>query len=279
MSAIGTYFKKIAAVFYKERVEYQPTFQGELNYQCGMILSYASFLMAFSWLAYIPVDMELYPHEPGIIILRIGLCVIGLTVFVLHWSNKYTQHSLLMLSISGAYFNIATGLITAFTKGDSVYIGGYLFVTTMTAVIPIRRRVALSMLLCSLSTFMTVGFIKGMSFTSIHERYSLNDLISAFVVSAIFVILMDRVRFQSWQNTRKIVEQREELEKAMANVKQLSGLLPICAHCKQIRNDGGYWQELDKYVGDHSLVEFSHSLCPQCVQKLYPELADEILNK
>ncbi len=278
MSAIRTYFKKIAIAFYKERVEYQPTFQGELNYQCSSILSYASFLMAFSWLAYIPVDMKLYPQEPGIIALRIGLCVIGFTIFVLHRTKKYPQYSLLMLTVGGAYFNIATGLITALTKGDSVYIGGYLFVTTMTAVIPIKRWFSLSMLLCSISTFMTVGFMKGMSFTSIHERYSLNDLIAAFVVTSVFVILMDRVRFQSWQNTRKIVEQREELEKAMANIKHLSGLLPICAHCKQIRDDRGYWQQLDKYVGEHSMVEFSHSLCPQCVQKLYPEIADELLN-
>ncbi len=234
--------------------------------------------MAFSWLAYIPVDMKLYPQEPGIIALRIGLCVIGFTIFVLHRTKKYPQYSLLMLTVGGAYFNIATGLITALTKGDSVYIGGYLFVTTMTAVIPIKRWFSLSMLLCSISTFMTVGFMKGMSFTSIHERYSLNDLIAAFVVTSVFVILMDRVRFQSWQNTRKIVEQREELEKAMANIKHLSGLLPICAHCKQIRDDRGYWQQLDKYVGEHSMVEFSHSLCPQCVQKLYPEIADELLN-
>ncbi len=279
MSAIRTYWKKIALDFSKQRIEYQPTFQGELNYQCSTILSYASFLMAFSWLAYIPVDMKLHPQEPGIIVLRIGLCFIGLTIFVLHRTKKYTQYSLLMLTISGAYFNIATGLITALTKGDPVYIGGYLFVTTMTAVIPIRRWVALSMLLCSFSTFMTVGLIKGMSFTSVREMYSLNDLIAAFVVTSIFVILMDRVRYQSWQYTRKIVEQREELEKAMASVKQLSGLLPICSHCKQIRDDGGYWQQLDKYVGDHSLVQFSHSLCPQCVTKLYPEMADEILNK
>jgi len=273
VSAIKAYLKKIARDFYKDRVEYQSTFQGELNYQCSTILSYASFLMAFSWLAYIPVDMKLHPQEPGIIALRIGLCVIGLTIFILHKTKKFTQYSLLMLTIGGAYFNIATGLITALTKG------GYLFVTTMTAVIPIRRLVALSMLLCSLSTFMIVGFMKGMSFVSVHERYSLNDLIATFVVSAIFVVLMDRVRYHSWQNTRKIVEQREELAKAMANVKQLSGLLPICSHCKQIRDDSGYWQQLEKYIGDHSTVEFSHSLCPQCVTKLYPEMAAEILNK
>jgi len=63
-----------------------------------------------------------------------------------------------------------------------------------------------------------------------------------------------------------------ELEKALSNVKQLSGLLPICAHCKKIRDDQGYWNQLESYIGDHSEAEFSHSICQECARKLYPDL-------
>ena len=213
--------KKIPFFFYEERDEYQATFQSELNYQCSRILPYASVLMAVSWIAYIPVDMKLHPDEPWIIVFRIGLSVVGLTVFALHSTKKYTQHSLLMLTLSGAYFDIATGMITALAKGDSVYIGGYLFVTTMTAVIPLKRRSALIILFCSLTTFLLVGFLKGMSFHSVREMYSLNDLISTFIVTSLFVILMNNVRVHNWLNTRKIVEQREQLTKDKIKIDKL----------------------------------------------------------
>lgn len=66
-----------------------------------------------------------------------------------------------------------------------------------------------------------------------------------------------------------------ELEDAMANLKLLRGFLPICSSCKKIRNDAGYWQQLEVYVRDHSEAEFSHGLCPGCLVRLYPEFAQD----
>ena len=63
----------------------------------------------------------------------------------------------------------------------------------------------------------------------------------------------------------------EELQAALGQVKILSGLLPICAHCKKIRDDEGYWQDVAIYIRDHSEAEFSHGLCPDCAQELFPE--------
>jgi PAS domain S-box-containing protein len=62
-----------------------------------------------------------------------------------------------------------------------------------------------------------------------------------------------------------------ELTDALQRVKTLSGLLPICAACKKIRDDGGYWQSVEVYIRDHSDAEFSHSICPECMAKQYPE--------
>jgi len=61
-----------------------------------------------------------------------------------------------------------------------------------------------------------------------------------------------------------------ELQEALANIKVLSGLLPICASCKRIRDDQGYWQQVEIYIRDHSEAEFSHGLCPDCARKLFP---------
>jgi DNA-binding response OmpR family regulator len=57
-----------------------------------------------------------------------------------------------------------------------------------------------------------------------------------------------------------------ELQVALANVRQLSGLLPICAYCKRVRDDKDYWQQIEQYVGDHSQAEFSHGICPECLE-------------
>ncbi len=63
-----------------------------------------------------------------------------------------------------------------------------------------------------------------------------------------------------------------ELQEALAKVKTLSGFLPICASCKKIRDDQGYWRQIEEYIRKHSEAEFSHSICPDCAKKLYPEL-------
>ena len=55
-----------------------------------------------------------------------------------------------------------------------------------------------------------------------------------------------------------------ELEEAMAHVKQLRGILPMCCYCKKIRNDGDYWQQVESYISAHTEVQFSHGICPTC---------------
>lgn len=74
---------------------------------------------------------------------------------------------------------------------------------------------------------------------------------------------------QARKEREKLIQQ---LQKALAKVKTLSGLLPICAGCKRIRDDGGYWNQIENYISDHSEAEFSHGMCPECQRKYYPEL-------
>ncbi|MDX9752382.1 MAG: DUF3365 domain-containing protein [bacterium] len=63
----------------------------------------------------------------------------------------------------------------------------------------------------------------------------------------------------------------KELREALAHVKQLSGLLPICSSCKKIRDDAGYWQQIEVYIRDHSNAEFTHSLCEECARRYFPD--------
>jgi len=74
---------------------------------------------------------------------------------------------------------------------------------------------------------------------------------------------------------REIETKNELLQKRLDEIKQLRGILPICANCKKIRNDKGYWEMIEKYIGEHSDAEFSHGLCPVCAKNLYPEYYSE----
>jgi hypothetical protein len=64
------------------------------------------------------------------------------------------------------------------------------------------------------------------------------------------------------------------LQEALANVKSLSGLLPICASCKKIRDDKGYWSQVESYIQKHSDATFTHGMCPECLKKWYPDLVE-----
>jgi PAS domain S-box-containing protein len=78
-------------------------------------------------------------------------------------------------------------------------------------------------------------------------------------------------------------EERERLiaalQSALADVKTLTGIIPICANCKKIRDDKGYWEQVESYVSHHTNAQFSHSVCPDCVEKLYPKQAERLRNR
>jgi DNA-binding NtrC family response regulator len=62
-----------------------------------------------------------------------------------------------------------------------------------------------------------------------------------------------------------------QLEHSMREIRKLRGFLPICANCKKIRDDKGYWTQVEVYISEHSEAEFSHGICPDCAQKMYPK--------
>jgi signal transduction histidine kinase len=68
-----------------------------------------------------------------------------------------------------------------------------------------------------------------------------------------------------------VIERTAKLNDALSKVKKLSGMFPICSSCKKIRDDKGYWNQIEEYIRDHSEAEFTHSICEECAQKLYPD--------
>jgi len=89
-------------------------------------------------------------------------------------------------------------------------------------------------------------------------------------------VMVYRIRIHRLQAHERELQKR--VDEAMARVKVLSGLLPICGGCKKIRDDKGYWDQIETYIVKHAGIEFSHGLCPDCLKRLYPDFADGVLD-
>lgn len=111
---------------------------------------------------------------------------------------------------------------------------------------------------------------------------SQESLMSAFEAGAVDYItkpfnkveLVARVRsflrLKAETDARK--NREKELEMALSEIKTLKGFIPICASCKKIRQDDGYWLQIERYIATHSDVKFTHGICPECTEKLYPDM-------
>jgi len=115
------------------------------------------------------------------------------------------------------------------------------------------------------------------------EIYSYNNKISIrFLTSMLFLTLISyglqsSLEKYGWiliEKHNNLLKEKQNLEKALRENKTLSGLIPICSDCKKIRDDEGYWHQVEAYVRDHSDADFSHSICPDCVKKLYPDFVN-----
>ena len=111
-----------------------------------------------------------------------------------------------------------------------------------------------------------------LEFTTTHEDWELDEIIT---VSIFWVLAFLYFSFQRWAEAKrlniKLVERNIDLEKALTEVAELKGIIPICASCKKIRDDKGYWHQVESYISSHSKADFSHGICPDCMKRLYPE--------
>jgi hypothetical protein len=105
-----------------------------------------------------------------------------------------------------------------------------------------------------------------------HEKWNLDELLITFagLFIAIFLFSINRWR-ETIISEQKLQHRNEELESALAEIRHLRGILPICSSCKKIRDDKGYWHQVEAYLLDHSEIEFSHGICPDCFKRLYPD--------
>lgn len=114
------------------------------------------------------------------------------------------------------------------------------------------------------------------------REYTEDDLSFLDSLASRAALVIEKVRLYEELRTANQKLREESLEKAkvidelqiaLTNIKTLRGLIPICANCKNIRNDEGFWQQVEVYISTHAEVEFSHGICPDCLVELYPRYA------
>lgn len=119
--------------------------------------------------------------------------------------------------------------------------------------------------------FVGAAFILIMSPTPFPRHFTAGFLATFFMI-AVMAYAIESLRGRFERESHTLIAQ---LETALSEVKTLKGLLPICANCKKIRDDTGYWNQIESYLQEHADASFTHSVCPDCIQELYPEFADE----
>lgn len=132
----------------------------------------------------------------------------------------------------------------------------------------------MTLLLTALAMFLSLCLTLSCLYVSGHKESlafaaSMSLLVPAILVPALsftFFNLLAQLEITKVEREKLITD----LQDALIKVKKLKGLLPICASCKKIRDDAGYWHQVEDYVHQHSDVVFSHGLCPDCARQLYP---------
>ena len=97
----------------------------------------------------------------------------------------------------------------------------------------------------------------------VYDHFDRIPTVSVLLATAAIALVVVRLVIGYLENIR-----------SARQIEELSGLLPICSGCKNVRDDGGYWNQIETYVAEHSGAEFTHAICPDCMQRLYPDLVD-----
>lgn len=105
-----------------------------------------------------------------------------------------------------------------------------------------------------------------------HEKWEPDEIITVALFMVIALAVFSVRRWIDINGACTVLQVRNaELQKALTQIKELKGIIPMCSGCKKIRDDSGYWHPVESYIQTHTRAEFTHGICPECTKKLYPE--------
>ncbi|WP_222424124.1 hypothetical protein [Desulfamplus magnetovallimortis] len=219
------------------------------------------------------------------------LIVTSIVILAIKRKKIKTNHKALSIitlfsagSITGVYYlGMLGGSVFIFPAAAVIVAVFYSYRTTLIFIVSY-------LLLCCI---VAIRFCSGITMPALNAEF-LTTSYSHWVVYIICIALFFSIMCVTIHNYRKtmrimiekisrqrneLAEKNQELMDASNSIKILSGLLPICSSCKKIRDDKGYWNQLESYIKDHSEADFSHGICPECLKSLYPEQYNILKNR
>jgi len=253
---------------YREHHRRRKTLQAFVAVAFGMVIS----------LLYIPTDYRLLgtaPERQVLLAARIAFAVVSVVVLVLLRRGlrpTTMDRMLLVWMLLGSALTLLIG-----STRVSIHFLGYAFTVIIELfliyiVVPVRLPFQAGVALCTAIGDAILLFFGGVQIDSVSRRtiiagYGLANLMGAFSSWS-----LHHLKREQYAALKRESVLRSGLETAIAEIRTLEGIVPICAHCKSIRNDEGYWQQVEVYVRDNTHAEFSHGICPTCAQKHYGDL-------
>ena len=196
-------------------------------------------------------------------------------VVLLHFSGMVYVFTILCMfknRFSTSFLiNMYLGYLLSFILLNNLVVGGSyfrtmpwwgVFVIVIALVSDSRRKVYVW-------TFLFYLAIMAILFNHHNELFE-----NAYLTATLSVFIYSFVVVHYMNQKENLVK---KLEGALEEIKTLRGILPICCNCKSIRDDKGLWNRIESYISEHSNAEFTHSYCPDCIRKLYPDIAEEVL--
>lgn len=234
--------KKIFSL-YDTVVDYEnpTTFQEELDRQCSFILVPACIIAMFAWVLYIKLDSQLFPRNPFIIWLRIGLTLTATIILVLHFTGFFRNRNYVLLFSLNCYFELAAAIIIGIVKAHPAYMGGFAMLVLLLPIMPFKKTHSLVLLAISLILSALIGIHFNMKFESGRDFYGLFNLGAAVAVSLVAIFVLDSIRRVSFYKHQTIYQTNEKLKESSMEIFQIneklkkannlkSKLLEIAAH-------------------------------------------------
>lgn len=171
------------------------------------------------------------------------------------WKND--KNKLVILTL---FIILVLGIVN-FLTGYEISFSIFYLVPTAFALWYLGKRFAMVTAVVSATVWFISDLATGHTFS--HPVIPIWNAVVRLGFFVVFVFLADRWK-TSYEEQQKLVK---DLKKALEDIKVLTGLIPICAWCKKVRDDEGYWQQVEAFVQEHSSATFTHSICPSCMEK------------
>ncbi len=189
------------------------------------------------------------------------MCIIALIVLMRRVFIVYRVYSVLLAASLGYLLYLGGG-------SGHAFLWMYLFPISLFYIFGTRE----GLFWLVVSSLVAIGCMAAGAANLHYDSETISEFILTYTIVSILSFGIESSRTYYYN---KLSEEKLALEQSIKQVKTLQGLLPICASCKKIRDDKGYWNQLEVYIRDNSEADFSHSICPECFPKLYPELVDK----